>query len=922
MNERLSVKIIAVGCIVIGLLLPTLNLTIISGIATEGVISGVGDTLSDGRDELIDWSDDDDWLVQTSERTYFANSITNVENLEVGDIPELEKMGPFIYTVTTTKEILDFDEVAGTITYSEYDSFEWCSTCVWTDDSGTEHASMDGDTEVTQVNILYNTQLIAGLATGIDYGGIFAKAGFANNMISFELQNKAPSIWASNEISNSVDINGGTSVLENAYLGWNTSTSAGIMTPNFTSSIDMIMDGAVSDTGICIALTCEIGPMVAAGIGAPGAGTTAVRSLLYGYSDVSEPELTHIDWSVYSLAATAFSNHGGGANLTEVDNLKERLEAVTESVLGSPISVDNPASLEYLLFGINAETGNAAGMLMESDFFGIPLNGVALFLLGASGNAFDAMVEYKVGLSQLLNLVDYSGRWLAYDNPLIGTPSDFPMILVGGAGTLNANEWWLESFGGNEPINNGYLSIGLNRDILEGTIDLSPEKANQILYTGAYALTGDFATAFMYGELSGYSLPMSASGPVMGGEQVVWDNAYVSSIYDISELEAAALKSWVIDFMFPAVVPALLNFQYSATAYTTQPMNNWLYGWDDAVLAGLGRFSWVTLETNETYFGSISWDNPEGISTGDYTVYQMSTGTGANNADNMEHGLLRGYINSDGDGLCDFKLNADGEAEYEVACEVNETYGMTEYLPWRAPHNEAATYGLLSDSVGNSDTVWAGTIGGIANAEESFSVNLVGYAVATSEVGDEVKYKDIPMIEHSITLEPANNQIQGKLIGSGTYVDAMPGALPVYFGSQVDIKVEPITNVAMYGKSTSSFYFDYRGPGSVDPDFSADYVQTVFEIHTFSEIGDEDAKTFKGKVLDHTGPFFWWNIATQQDTKDTELAALNAIGYLSAVMYIGGFALIIFGAVNLTRIISSSSDKTSSSLDSMIVEEE
>ena len=45
--------------------------------------------------------------------------------------------------------------------------------------------------------------------------------------------------------------------------------------------------------------------------------------------------MTHIDWSVYSLAATAFSNHGGGANLTEVDNLKERLEAVTESTLGN-----------------------------------------------------------------------------------------------------------------------------------------------------------------------------------------------------------------------------------------------------------------------------------------------------------------------------------------------------------------------------------------------------------------------------------------------------------------------------------------------------------------------------------------------------------------------------------------------------------
>ena len=894
MNEQLSVKNIAIGCVVIGLLLPMINLTVISGMATDGVISGVEDALHDGRDELSDW-EDPEWLVTTSERTYFANSITNEEELVSGDIPELEKMGPFIYTVTTTKEILEFDESAGIITYSEYDSFDWCSTCFWTDDNGVEHQSINGTTDVTQVNILYNTQLIAGLATGIDYGGIFAKAGFANNMISFELQNKAPSIWASNEISNDNVVVNGSSILDFAYGSWNESTSAGVMTPNFTSSIDMIMDGAVSDTGICIALTCEIGPMLVAGMGVPSSTTTAVRSALYGYSDVSEPELTHIDWSVYSLAATAFSNHGGGANLTEVDNLKERLEAVTESTLGNNkgVLINNPDALEYVLFGINEGTGNAAGLLTETDFFGIPLNGVALFLLGASGSPFDAMVEYKVGLADLLDLVDYAGRWLAYDNPLIGSPSEFPMILTGSSGTLNGNEWWLESFGGNEPINNGYLSIGMNRAAFEGTIDLSSEKANEILYTGANALTGDFATAFMYGELSGLSLPMTATGPMAGGEQVVWDNAYVASIYGISEEEAAALKSWVIDFMFPSVVPALLNFQYDASPYTTQSMNNWLYGWDDAVLEGLGRDSWVTLETNETYFGS------DGLSTGDYTVYQMSTGTGANNADNMEHGLLRGYINSDGDGLCDFKLDSDGNAEFDVPCEANETYGMTEHLPWRAPHNEAASYGLLSESVGNTNTVWAGTIGGIADAEDPVNVNLVGYAIATSEVGDKVTYKDIPMIEHSISLDPAENQIQGKLIGSGTYVDAMPGALPVYFKSEVDIKVEPITNVAMYGKSTSSFLFDYRGPGNTDPDFNGEYMQTVFEIHTFSEISDDDAKIFKGKVLDHTGPFFWTDLG---GSGDTELEALKLISYVSAAMYIGGFSLVLFGAVNLARM--------------------
>ena len=74
MNEQLSVKNIAIGCVVIGLLLPMINLTVISGMATDGVISGVGDALNDGRDELSDW-EDPDWLVSTSERTYFANSV-------------------------------------------------------------------------------------------------------------------------------------------------------------------------------------------------------------------------------------------------------------------------------------------------------------------------------------------------------------------------------------------------------------------------------------------------------------------------------------------------------------------------------------------------------------------------------------------------------------------------------------------------------------------------------------------------------------------------------------------------------------------------------------------------------------------------------------------------------------------------------
>ena len=139
-----------------------------------------------------------------------------------------------------------------------------------------------------------------------------------------------------------------------------------------------------------------------------------------------------------------------------------------------------------------------------------------------------------------------------------------------------------------------------------------------------------------------------------------WDDAFVAAAYDISESEAAALRSWVKDFMFEQVIGALLGFQYGGSAYTTQSVSNWLYGWRDPIVADVvyGDISnmavgWVSLETNETYFGSDS------VSTGDFSVYVMST-----KGDTIGQSVSQGYINSDGDGLCDFKLDSDGNAEY------------------------------------------------------------------------------------------------------------------------------------------------------------------------------------------------------------------------------------------------------------------
>ena len=900
-NQQKASAILAVGIMLIGI-----NFLALAPFVAGQVEAGVQDVVADGYDGYDDDGNenytadyDDEWLVSTSERVYFAYSLDNPDGVDAGEAHEFTKMGPFIYEVTTTREILDFDYEAGEITYSEYDSFEWCENCAWIDENGDSHNSVPGSTEITQVNILWNTQRIAGISTGIIYGEVFAKAGFANNMIATDLQNRAPSIWASEDISGMVDtfslslqatgmdevnasILAPSGVLSGAYVsatGGGTTSDILNNTQTFFPYADSILYGAQDpSTGICIALTCDIGPMLVAGMGAPDGGVvTQTRAALYGYADAGD-DMAAIDLAVYALAGNTFLAHGGGADLTQVTDLRQRLDEV------SGVDITNPDVLNGVIFGTpDAEIPN--GLLSVSDYSGIPLNGIALFLLGAQGDLFGTMTTYGIGLTQLLGLSDYAGEWIG----MVGTPTEFEMILAGGQGTLNADDWWQISFGGEEPIAGGYIPIGLNRAEFEGTVDMDVAKVTEILYTSPYALTSDFASIFMYGELSGSTLPAEE-----GAETTDWNDAYVAGLYDISESDAAAVRSWVADFMFDQVIGALLGFQYGGSAYITQPVDNWLFGWRDIIVADVVygepdnmALGWVSLETNETYFGSDS------VTTGDYDVYIAST-----EGDNMGQRLLQGYINSDGNGFCDFKLNSDGtmadaDSSGMYPCEEGELYGFTEHLPWRAPHRETSTLGLLSAHVGNENTVVAGAVGGVADSDDPFRVNLVGYAMAESVPGDMETYKGIEMRAHTVNLDPSQNQIQAKLIGSASFVDVLPGALPVYFGSNVDIKVEPVTQVAMYGKSVSMFHLDLRGPGMLNPEMGVD-THPVFEIHTFSEIADEDAETFQCRVLDNMEPMYWTDFG---GSGDCELEGTAVIDSVTAVLYVASIAMIAVGAL-------------------------
>ena len=910
----------ATTMLVIGIMLVAVNATLITS-TFDGLISdGMAQQVTDAYDEESDF--DEEWATSTSPKVYFGYNLTDIDALSSDDPSNAyTKVGPWIYNVTSHKEILEWNDEEGTMTYSEYEVFEWCEECTWEERDGSMGAvgeiynSVPGTNDFRNVNILWTAQSIGAIGpVGFDYGEPFAKAGFATNMMTLELSSLAPSIWSAEDTEDSIgqasagmqsagmdsataDAAAPGYVMSLAYSSWNASSGAGIMTPDFTSSADMILNDAVDpSTGMCIALTCDYGHMLVAGMGEPSESVTPMRAMLYGYGDVEEPERTHIDWAVYAMAGTTFLGHGGGEDLTTVDNNRERLKEI------SGVDIANPVALEHVLFGIG-ETGLAEGLIQTTDYNGLPLNGNILFLLGASANAFEAMGTYGIGLSQLLGLANYADCWLG-SGLLCGNTAAFPMILVGESGTMNSDEWWIESFGGEEPLQGGYIPLGLNMGPFEGLIDMPPEDVRRLLYDGPYAMCGpspalgectsSFGSEFMYGEASGKTLPQGSDGAETGGEVSDWDDEYVANLYGITELEAQAFRSYIKNFMVDIVVPTLLTFQTGSEAYTTQTVDQWLFGSCDAVLefqyGAENCFS--SLETNKTYYGSISEDHPEGLTTGDYSAYVMST-----RGDTIGQRLMQGYVNSDGDGICDFDYSSGGVYLGEdIECEDGQVYGMTEYLTWRAPHRDNLNYGLMEEAVGSSTdyAVLGNSIGAIGTSDESFKYNLGGYAVASTEVGDEVEFKGIPMVEHSIVLDATQHNIQSKLIPpSLSPVSVTPGVLGLYFNGNVDMKVEPNTNAVMYGHGTLQFVLDIRGLGYDSPDLSegATDAYPVFEIAIHSEIGDEDAEGVRG-ATDSMGIMGFTNFDAP--------APINYLNIVQLVIYLVGLGLAVNGGMKIS----------------------
>ena len=166
-----------------GIVLVLLNVAALAPMATGAVEGAVEDNFASFSKDSVCANDDcteaeEDWASSTSPRDFYGYSITNVADVMAnGSTPVYEKIGPVTYDITTTRTILDYDSAAGELTYNSVKSFA-CSA----------DTAVPCDTEVSQLNIAFQTQVIG--ATGTAIAGIMdlPKAAFTAGAIGQEME--------------------------------------------------------------------------------------------------------------------------------------------------------------------------------------------------------------------------------------------------------------------------------------------------------------------------------------------------------------------------------------------------------------------------------------------------------------------------------------------------------------------------------------------------------------------------------------------------------------------------------------------------------------------------------------------------------------------------------------------------------------
>jgi hypothetical protein len=569
----------------------------------------------------------------------------------------------------------------------------------------------------------------------------------------------------------------------------------------------------------------------------PVNSTAMQRANLYRYATADPYETFVRDWTMYAAVGASFQAYGGGAdaNLTNNDDLAHRL---------------------HNLVGVDMTGVNAVGLMIDGHMTDTPTGIVAtnaestafgmVAFLGME--AMDVMTAYNMTAEQYGAVAGWVAGWAT-------SASSAQLGLLGGVGTMNAEQFVNQTFGSMSPVGDPYLERSLNLggawSALYGNdpVDLTQEQSGNLLY-GPLGLTTDSGAAiFLYGELSGMTPPLDfTTNPPSPAAPLVWDAATIGALYGIDTNAATAVRALMMGPIYgttaDSFVPSYLIDNFGTTPYLTQSFNNWLLGWHDPVNAFLATgnpmdmtVGWTSLETNETYYSS-----PD-IANGDGTNYTMCTGEA---------------------GDCD-----QGETLAED--------GSTQ-LSWRNDAMFAATYGLITQES------LVGTTGGFLTGTGD-KVDVSGYAVAdVTKVGTS-EVKGIPVDDYSATVVATERNIQANLLETYSLLDATPGALPVYFGSEITMQAEQLSGLIIAGESSSTFYLDTRAHTSQASTPSMSDLVPVFEIKSSSMIGDSDAEDMESAIVQNQDSLTYW---TNFD---------SWIDFVTLFFWVAGIAMVGIGMV-------------------------
>ena len=891
--------------LIAGAVMILLNLVVLAPIATSMVEGAVEDNFETyPYDSACADSDcttaEEDWATSTSDRTYYAWNLTNADEVMAGGDAVYEKLGPFEYDITTTRNIIDFNKSAGTLTYDESKVF----TC-------SETSPNDCNTLITQLNIPFQPQVVG--ATGMAIEGVMdlTKVGFSAGVMAIELESFSAAMKTAEDVETSymgiqagAMTDGATVDAATASVmlltGWYdafdeyfaATNSSGLN--NMTgqeeritytqaiqgmqqaeaggdpSGVTFTADGSMGDvsyaldsatwvTGEDASLTSMNGVLLLAGhcdafptasydeIMADAANGfanvgTMQRASVWGFTamaDETTPDFNATiarDYAIcYGVAGTFAEVNGGADDDWFADPLAVDASTRIMNYLG--VDIDNTVAMG-LLFG-GQGTDMPMGLLATSED-GTSF-GLANFMAMEAG---DAISSYGLAdATQYGAIATWAGGWLS-------SASALPMALLGGTGTMTAEQFVNVTFGNEDPVNGGYLDNSLNLGGAWGTalipasegapsIALDAAVSGNILYGPLGLTTTTGATLFLYGELTGMTPPVDLA-TMQPGAPMEWNATTVSALYGVDANAANALRTLMMSVIYGDFVPGFLVDSFGSQGqYMTMPLNNWLYGWFDPVSMMVAddptapSAGWAKLETNETYYGS------DGVSTGPASVYVMCTGH-----------------NSD----CE-----KGEAVSEDG---------SNQLSWRNDAMMAATFGLVTPQTLDQTT------GGFLTGDGDL-VNAGGYAVTSVDCSGTGDVKGIPVDECSASVDPTTNPITAKLIKSFSLLDAMTPALPVYFGSEINMHAEEISGLIIAGDSTSTFYLDTRTGTDLASTPAMTDLQPVFQIVQGSEIEDDDAEDMESAIVQNQAYMGWW------------MNFDNAFDFVALLLYVGGVAMII-----------------------------